>query len=285
MSTSSSHWLYRVYGLAALLVSVIGADAPGAHELHSHSAGLNGETHTHELGVAITCPSPPYYSLNGNDHGDEWTLIKSAFTKAGHPAHALYLPLPDAINALNKGWIDAVWVCAGTQPATQETQYLSKPLLPRQFVAISLADRDITIGTLADLRDKKVAAHPEVIAVIGTPLQQIERDNPAFRSVSNHMLLALMLFTGQVDVLVSERSVFEYYRHKMPNSVHPEQPVACNIIFHAAYPRLVFTDRTLRDEFNAAWTVVRQQYVSQKPDTRSDTLRTDGLQQEEVEHR
>jgi hypothetical protein len=274
MSAVPRHWKNRLVVPAVALLAVIGSDTLYAYDPHSHPLGVNGN-HTHELSIAITCHAPPYYYLNNDDHGDEWELIKSAFDKAGLTAHALFIPLTDANNALNEGWIDAVWVCGGTELAGQEKHYLSKPLLPRRFLAISIADGDITIKDLSDLRDKRVAAHPNVIEVVGAPLQELERNNPSFQSVSNYLLIVMMLFTNQVDVVVSESSVFAHFRQKLPKSVHPEQPVVCNAIIDTKYPRLVFADRMLRDEFNAAWTVVSAGHVPEQSISREDSLQND----------
>ena len=235
-----------------MLIGLIGATAAAAHELGFHPIGQDGDIHVHELGVAITCASPPYYYLNGNDGGQEWRLIAAAFENSVHPAAALYLPMPEAVHALGARWIDAVWTCGDTEIPFQEAIYYSELLIPRQFVAISLADSGISIDTVADLVDRKVALHPEVKAVIGKPLEDIEHDHGSFQLISNHALLAMMLFTGQIDVLVAEKSTFEYYRRKLPKRVGPETSPVFSPVVPPVFPRLVFTDRTLRDEFNAA---------------------------------
>lgn len=241
--------------------------------------------HMHELSVAITCASPPFYYLNGDDEGREWSLIAAAFSNSGHPAAALYIPLKEAIHALEEGWIDAVWTCGKTEDAVQNGFYLSEPLLPRQFVAITLAGSGLSIDTVADLVDKRVGLHPEVEAVIGNPLQDLGYDDAALGLVSNHALLALRLFTGQIDVLVAEKSTFEYYRKKLPKQVHPERQLIPHPVFPAVYPRLVFTDPTLRDEFNAAWNALEKEYPGERAAQQPDAIRHSEITRKQAEQR
>lgn len=193
--------------LSAVLSFVLGLSGSmllPAHRLHSHPAGPKGEVHKHELGVAITCASPPYYYLNGDGGGSEWRLISAAFQQAGHPARALYLPLASAKKALKEGWLDAVWVCGGTEVEMPKTGHWPEPLLPRRFAAITLADADIPLQTVADLAGKTVGIHPESSAVLGDIAQQLEQMQPPAQLIGNYALLLLKLYTRRIDVLVIE---------------------------------------------------------------------------------
>lgn len=273
MAYLSSNWLYGFRRVAILLAGAIGAAVVAAQGPRSHSVGVHGDIHVHELTVAITCASPPYYYLNGTDGGREWSLIAAVFQKSGYPATALYIPMSEAVNALEEGWIDAVWACGNTEAAVQNGFYFSEPLIPRQFIAITLADSGMSIDTVADLVDKKVVLHPEVEAVMGDPLQDMEHQVASLRLISNHALLAMMLFTGQVDVVVAEKSTFEYYRKKLPKAVHPERPLVFHPVFPPAYPRLFFADRTLRDEFNTARNALQEEYPHEQAPWHAETIR------------
>lgn len=258
MTCVSNGWLFGLRGVAVLLIGLVSSAAGYAHELRSHSVGQNGEIHVHELSVAITCASPPYYYLNGKDGGVEWSLIAAAFKKIGHPAAALYIPMPEAMNALRQGLLDSVWTCDKAYVAAQNGLYMSEPLLPREFVAVSLADRGISITSVTDLIGKRVAIHPEVEAVIAEPLKEVEHNDSSVRMIGNHALLEMMLFTGEIDVLVAEKATFEYYREKLPKRVHPEQSLTFFPILAPVYPRLIFTDQALRGEFNSAWNALHE---------------------------
>jgi polar amino acid transport system substrate-binding protein len=132
-------------------------------------------------------------------------------------------------------------------------------LLPRQFVAITLAKSDLQINTLEDLAGKKVAFHPSLLTTLGPELEQIEAISSSAESVSNHELLAMFLYSGRIDVLISERSVFDYHLRQISPQVDTDQPIVFHNIFPVQYPRLLFQDKQLRDEFDMAWHELLQQ--------------------------
>jgi ABC-type amino acid transport substrate-binding protein len=183
-------------------------------------------------------------------------LLSAAFDNIGHSARALYLPLPDALMDFRQGWLDAVWVCGNTHPESKETWHWSEPLIPRQISAITLAESDMPISSVPDLSGKTVGIHPEVSEVLGDTGLQLQEIDPPLQSIANHALLLLKLFTRRIDVLIEETSTFEYFRNKLPATVQPGQGVVTHEIFPPIYPRLIFRDAKLRDEFNAAWYAV-----------------------------
>jgi hypothetical protein len=227
-----------------------------SHELYSHPAGPHGEIHTHELGVAITCASPPYYYLNGDNGGREWNLMAAAFDDIRHSARSLYLPMTDALKAFQEGWLDAVWVCGGIPSEVRPSWYWSRPLIPRRFAAISLADNETSIQSIDDLSGKRLGIHPDDYAALSDTAVPLAKIEPPIQSISNHTLLLVKLFTHQIDILVAETDTFEYFRNKLPAKVEPERTVVMQYIFPVLTPRLLFRDAILRDEFNMAWTAL-----------------------------
>ncbi|MGB5426402.1 MAG: hypothetical protein WBN95_06390 [Gammaproteobacteria bacterium] len=103
--------------------------------------------------------------------------------------------------------------------------YLSAPLLSRQIVAITLASNNLQIDTVEDLAKKTVAFHPSLHATMEPEIKKITAINPLFQSVSSHELLAMFLYSGRINVLISERSVFEYHRQRLSPRVDTDQPV------------------------------------------------------------
>lgn len=241
---------------AVTVLSLGGSGLCWSHHPNAHPAGPNGEIHSHELGVAITCASPPYYYLNGDDGGQEWALVSAAFDRIAHPARALYLPLSDALRDFRQGWLDAVWVCGNAQRELPKSWHWSEPLISRRFAAITLAESDMAIQSIADLSGKRVGIYPEVSEVLGDSIVPLRKIQPPLQSIGNHALLLLKLFTHRIDVLIAETSTFEYFRKKLPSAVEPERPVVMHQIFPPMYPRLLFRDAILRDEFNAAWVLL-----------------------------
>lgn len=221
-----------------------------AHELNSHETAP-GVVHVHELSIAVSCAEPPYYKFDGIE-GREWELVSAALSNAGHKARLYYLDVAEGFLALQKGMVDAVWVCCNIQVPTN-SYHLSAPLLPRQIVAITLASNNLQIDTIEDLAGKMAAFHPSLHATMEPEIKRIVAINPLVQSVSNHELLAMFLYSGRIEVLISERGVFEYHRLRVSPRTDTEQPIVFHEIIPVQYPRLVFRDRILRDEFDRAW--------------------------------
>lgn len=221
------------------------------HEYHSHETAP-GVVHVHELSIAVSCAEPPYYKFDGIE-GREWELVSTALSNAGHKARLYYLDVAEGFLALQKGMVDAVWACCNIQ-IPPDGYYLSAPLLSRQIVAITLAGNNLQIDTVEDLAGKTVAFHPSLHATLEPEIKRIIAINPLVQSVSNHELLAMFLYSGRIEVLISEHGVFDYHRQRVSPRTDTEQPIVFHEIFPAQYPRLVFSDQVLRDEFDRAWT-------------------------------
>ena len=59
--------------------------------------------------------------------------------------------------------------------------------------------------------------------------------------------------TGKIDALVTEKSVFRESLRCVPEAAGPDQAVEFHEVFTPIAPRILFTDRDLRDRFDAAW--------------------------------
>ena len=233
-----------------------------AHELENINPEQN-KKHPPEVTVAVTAGEPPFYTLNG-DGGQEWVLIKSVFTATGHHiARPLYVPASEAIKLYDQGLVDAIWMGRASQDMEMDHWHLSDPLLPREFVAVTLTDSELTLSSPADLKEYYFAGLPQVIKLLGDDVIPpiIDSDVPN-RTCPTHTLLLLMLFDGRLDVAICEKSTYEYFHNKQPSSVLREQAVTYHRIFPIVYPRLVFHDNVLRDEFNAALKKIRSNDVS-----------------------
>jgi polar amino acid transport system substrate-binding protein len=241
---------WRLVALLWLWLCCLSVNYATGHELNSHEVAP-GVFHVHELTIAVSCAEPPYYKFDGIE-GREWELVSTAFSNAGHKARLYYLDAAEGFSALEKGMVDAVWVCCNMQ-VPPDGYYLSAPLLPRQIVAITLASNNLQIETVEDLAGKTVALHPSLHATMEQEIKRIIAINPLVQSVSNHELLAMFLYSGRIEVLISERGVFDYHRQRVSPRTDTEQPVVFHEIFPVQYPRLVFRDQVLRDEFDTEW--------------------------------
>jgi hypothetical protein len=212
---------------------------------------LATKEHDRHAIIAITCPYAPYFSL-GDDRGTEWRLIASALERAGRDPQSLYVTYEEGISYAKSRYVTGVWVCGGMHPP-ENGFFPSMPLLQRNFVVATLAANETTVDDLMALASMAVAIHPNVFRVLAPQLKPLESANYDFQQIGNHTLLASLLLTGKIDALVTEKSVFGESLKCIPEEAGPDQAVVFHEIFAPVSPRILFTDRDLRDQFDAAW--------------------------------
>lgn len=200
--------------------------------------------------IAITCPYAPFFGIGG-DEGREWRLIVSAFSDFGQQAQHLYVSYEDALHYFESDEVQGVWVCGG-MGITGKNYYPSAPLLERRFVVATLAENDLEFEQLDTLAELEVGVHPDVLRVLQPQISPAVKGSQHLQVVANHVLLASLLFTGRIDALITEESVFDENLRLVPDSAHPEQPIRFHRSFKPVFPRIVFKDRALRDRFDQA---------------------------------
>ena len=222
----------------------------------TRSSGTNSSAHLTPLVdrhavIAITCPHAPYFAL-ADESGAEWQLIAAALKRAGKDPQYLYVPYDEAMRYLSKEYIQGVWVCGGSA-IPDNGDYLSVPLLQRSFVVVTLASRELSVDNTDDLANLDVAIHPDILRVLRHRLGDLASTSVSLEEVTNHVLLTSLLFTGAVDALITERSIFRESLKRVPAEADPAQQIATHAIFEPIYPRILFRSKELRDRFDSAW--------------------------------
>ncbi len=227
----------------------------------TRAVGLNTEPrlppqHDRHAVIAITCPHAPYFALE-DESGTEWQLIASALGLAGEEAQYLYVPYEEAMRYLGAGYVAGVWVC-GAAVVRVNGYFASTPLLKRTCIVATLASSERHIDSLSGLAGLVVGLHPDIEQVLEPQAADILSTVGQLRKVSNHVLLATMLLTGQVDAVISEQSVFRESLRHVPKEADPTQQIDVHAVFPPVYPKILFRDPDLRDRFDAAWLKLAQ---------------------------
>jgi hypothetical protein len=123
-----------------------------------------------------------------------------------------------------------------------------------------MAANQHTFRDLRELATLKLAAHLDLLKVLAPQLGHLLQDTDDLRQIPNHLRLTTLLFSGAVDALTTERSVFD---ETLPPEADPSQQVRDHQIFEPVHPRILTRDEGLRDSFNAAWEKVtsRENYA------------------------
>jgi polar amino acid transport system substrate-binding protein len=256
MKMSLGNWKLLLMGIAFLSALLFFVSSESSHDPQARG---DAGTDLTDLMVAVSCYQPPFFLTNG-DGGTEWQLIVSALSKAGNVSPlAVYMSQEEAIQALERGVVEALTVCPGDEGKDYEGWHVSAPLLPREIIAVTLADQARTIQTPADLQGLRICSHPSIRAVLGDALPRDVELKSEFQQTENYMLNMIRMFGQEVDVLICERSTFEYFRQRLPQSALYGQDITVHKIFPTKPTRLVFRDPALRDKFDTALKEAKEQ--------------------------
>lgn len=246
-----------LWGAAAMMVTVLlippvllSLVAPLNASKHRNGTEALQHNDRHEV-IAIPCPYAPYFDV-GDHRGREWNLIAKALKSSGREPQNIYVSYEEAINYAKAGYIAGVWVCGGLR-LPDSGLFPSGPLLKRHFVVVTLESREFNIADISSLNSLTVAIHPTVFRVLQPQLDELNNAGEGLQKIPNHLLLASLLTTGKVDALITEKSVFEHSLDQLSEEGRPAERTKFFELFKPVSPQILFKDRDLRDQFDAAW--------------------------------
>jgi polar amino acid transport system substrate-binding protein len=152
--------------------------------------------------------SKPPFVIANKDRGMQLEIMEAAFAKSNKFVHFTYLPLSRHLDVLHSHEFDGIITLSENE---QEWGIcLSNPYIVYQNVAVTLEKSVIEINEFDDLVNLKVAAFQNATRFLG------EKYNSTFKNAANYIEIAdqesqiSLLFSGQVDALVMEISIFKH---------------------------------------------------------------------------
>jgi polar amino acid transport system substrate-binding protein len=217
-----------------------------------------------EIRVGVGFAIAPY-ALREQDAGLEVDLIRAAFRAVGLEARFVYLPNLRLPMALAEGDVDCLATSVGYDMAerTGRPVFYSVPTLTFQNYAVSLAHRELHIRSIADLSGYVVLGFQDAANYLGPEFKAMTRGNDLYSELSDQSLQVRMLFSGRVDVVISERRVFLYWRNRLKGSpagraVDLDQAVTFHSIFPAQDRQVVFAEKSLCADFDRGMIAIRE---------------------------
>lgn len=213
-----------------------------------------------ELKIGVSFSIPPYV-IQDNDSGLELELLKSALAVKGHTAAIQYLPLARTFRELAEGKLDAI---INTQLGLTEGVFYSDVVISFQNCAISLEKNQFKIDTIADLQDKDIVAFQRASVFLGEEFGQMAKKNTEYKEQAKQLLQVYMLIKERTDVVVMDKNIFSYYLKqayldkKITKQELQQQQATCHKIFPPTEYRFAFINATIRDDFNAGLTQIRE---------------------------
>ncbi|MGP9799606.1 substrate-binding periplasmic protein [Rheinheimera sp. NSM] len=189
------------------------------------------------VGLHLSAPWS-FFDAQGEPDGYEYRLVSRIFSEAGYQVQYEF----HSYSRLLKQFADKKLDCASPVAIPVDGASYTQPYLPFQDVAISRQDTGLTVNSLHDLRDKRIAAYQQAQQVLGADFAQAV-STAAYLELAERELQLELLFSDRVQLVVGEQRVLLYLAAKLaPHirlAIHPifdakSYPAACWLPEHAA---------------------------------------------------
>lgn len=222
-----------------------------------------GAARCDEVRVGIGFALPPYV-IKETDGGMEVEIIREALAIGGHETVFVYLPnlrLPVAFDGYE---VDCVVANAAYDLSneTQRTNFPSEPTIAYKNYAITLEENLVDIRSINDLAQFKVLAFNNANKYLGPEFAAMAEDNPLYSELADQSLQVMMLSSGRVQVVVSDKRIFLWWRNRLrsrsvSDNILLSQPFTFHPVFPPAWRNVTFGSKALRDDFNSGLATIR----------------------------
>jgi len=179
------------------------------------------------LRLGMGTDKPPYIFEN-QARGLEYDIVVMAAERAGFQVQVEYAPMERLHLKLRRGEIDAI---ATTNERSGVTAFYSEPYIRYQNVAVALSARQLEIRNISDLGRYSVSAFQRARFLLGAEFQQMAEHNPQYREEAYQIARNRLLYSGRVDVVVSELRILRYFNREVYTQVDVSQPLDIFPIF------------------------------------------------------
>jgi polar amino acid transport system substrate-binding protein len=193
--------------------------------LLSLSLTLSAQT----LRLGFGTHKPPYV-FEGEARGLEYDIVVAAAQRGGLQVQVQYAPMERLHLMLRRGQIDAI---ATTNELSGVSASYSDAYIHYQNVAVALSARQLDIQQISDLGRYSVSAFQRARFLLGKEFQQMAEANPQYHEEAYQIARNRLLYSGRVDVVVSDMRILRYFNREVYTQVDVSQPLAIYPIFAA----------------------------------------------------
>jgi ABC-type amino acid transport substrate-binding protein len=196
-----------------------------------------------EVKIAFNNALTPY-SIEKSENGIEVEIVRESLQNAGYKLVPVF-STPERKDALfDQKVVDGI--ATVNENSALHADY-SNVYVTFQDVAITLKSRNLSINNLNDLKGKKISAYQGASSQLGNQFMQFAKNNPLYSEEEHQLNQNQLLFDGEVDVIIVDRTIFTYLNQMFgKSSAVVYQPIA----FPKVPYRIAFHDATLRNKFN-----------------------------------
>lgn len=179
------------------------------------------------LRMAVSLTMPPYV-FSETDSGIDLEIVREVLAIEGYEVEPVYVVFGRTARDLRMGKVDGaltVRVERGLGEVCLTDEYIRY-----QNVAVSLKKKGYDIDSPADLADKRITCFQDGIKVLGEEFAEAAEKSPHYYEIPDQENQVALLFKGRTDVIVLDKTIFEYYR-KHTDKADTSAPVEVHEIF------------------------------------------------------
>lgn len=201
--------------------------------------------------------STPPYAFSESGSGLEVDIVREALAFRGHILVPSFVPAARVERQFKLGLVDAASKDPGMTLEGPDAFYADVSV-EYYDVLISLAERDLRLDTPEDLDGLLVLAFQNAWKFFPGWLARV-RDEGRYSETSDQSEQVRALASGLVDVVVADRSIFNYHARQWAEGSGEILPAMTMSTFQPPLRvRPVFRDASIRDDFNAGLAYLKQ---------------------------
>lgn len=166
-----------------------------------------GET----IKIAVGSSIEPFMLKSGK--GLIGTVVIESFQHSGERVEFSYNSNQKALELFNNKKVDGVTVVR----EGMVQGFYSAPLVSFDNHVISLASSDVNIETINDLKNYRIIAFSKARQYLGADFDNVVEQSKSYREMASQELQVKALFDGETDIIISDTTIFEFYRTRLRN--------------------------------------------------------------------
>jgi polar amino acid transport system substrate-binding protein len=223
-----------------------------------------------KLVIAFGVDKPPFV-FDQEQRGLEIDIVREALKYKGHTFSVKHMPnnrLQVALLEMKN--IDGV----ATVRKKDDGTYYSDNFITFENFAITKKKSGLVINTIADLKGLHIVAWQKAYRDFGPEFEKLFSPDPPYNSpyfgkqyleIPSQRNQNIMFWQGRADVIIVDKTIFEYYRKELSKEFNTSEEV----VYHQIFPELThyqvaFRDPKIRDDFNEGLTYLRDKGIYQK---------------------
>ncbi|WP_119681945.1 substrate-binding periplasmic protein [Indioceanicola profundi] len=201
-------------------------------------------------------PAAPLVEVGADSRvsGLEYEIIAAAMRVPGHEIISYFGPNARLVQALYRAAVDAIAPAVSLE-GTQFT--LSEPYLVYHNVAITLADRQLSIASMADLAGLRVNAFQRARKALGALFANAVSSFAAYHEEGHQDRQALPLVHDRTDVIIGDRRILLHHLRMAMAAMGVWKEWKVHPLFTPTPRSAAFREASIAADFNAGLAAIR----------------------------